>query len=708
MHDLDLLAFLLGAALLLGAARAGGEVAKRFGQPEVLGQLVAGVLLGPSLLGALGPVDTLLHGGVHAVALETLAEIGALLLLLAAGMEVDLREVRAEARLGLWVAAAAIVPSIAAGPLLAVPLFGVGVVEGLFLGVVLSVTALSVAGQVFIDQRTVRRRYAQLVLAAGVVAEVAVWLLVAVVSAVPSGRSPVREGALSIGAAALVLAVAVGVGRPLVPRLMRLAADRLRMRFAQVSLVLLLLLLFAAGTEALGLHSLLGAFVLGVLLHRAPRVDHALTDRLELLTLGVFAPLFFVLAGSRVDLGSLADAGAGPLALLFLGAVAVKVVPVVVVVAAKGLRPLEALTVGVGLSVRGGTDIVVAILGFGLGILSEELFAAYTLVALLSVLLAPTALRLLGRVTPARAEEEVKLRHEEAESRSYVPRLQRVVVPTVASLRPSLAADVVEHLALARFERDHIVDVTELSPAGSGSEGGPVARLAGLGAAKGLRVTSRRLRTTDPAELLRSVAEHDLVVVGVEPGQPGGHLGALQETVVEGTGTDVLLVASHDRRLPWSRIRRVLVPVNGLDHAMAAADVAGHLAEACGAELVAVAVVRPEQRRTRGAADGVARLAELRFRMQRLPITFSTVVREGVDPARLLLEEVERGEYDLVVLGGLDRTGDGSAWLGPTIGTMLELSPVPCVVLVQHAGPAGGTPTAARTASGAEVPATTP
>ena len=686
---LDLLSFLVGFGVLLAAGRLAGEAAHRLGQPEVLGQLIAGVLLGPSLVGQLDAWDGVLDGS-SGLALNGVAEIGALLLLFVAGLEVDLRTMRDQARPGAYVAASAILPSLLAGPLVAAWLFDSSFEEGAYLGVVLSVTALSVVGQLFISRGSTGRRYAQLVLAGGVAAEVLVWLLVAVVSALESGDAFSR-GALSLLAAVAFFAFAVVVGRPLVQRTMRLSADQLGVPFGQLSLVLGLLLLFAATTEALGLHSLLGAFVLGVLLRRAPRVTKHLNERVETLTVGVFAPVFFVLAGTRVDLTTLDREGFQATALLFVVATAVKVLPTMLGAMAGRLPALEGLAVGVALATKGGTDVVVAILGFQLELLSQEVFTAYTVVALATVVVVPPALAVLERAAPVSAEEQEKLTAAEAESVSYVPQLERVLVPIREDLKPSLAVDVVEHLALTQSDRGKGFDITELSvdvasrtrPDDSISGRDVVTRASGVAVAR--RTVEKDQDFVDA--VLRASEGHDLIAVGAPLGVEGGGFGPLVDEIVERSTVDVLVVCSDARHLPWSRIKRVMVPTNGLDHSMHAADVAGYLAEGTDAELVAISVQREELRQGSTGVRGLARLSELRFRLTRLNVRLTTKVRYANEVGPALLEELRRerdAPFGLVVMGGLDRTGDGSAWLGPTIDTVLQRADVPTVVLVQH------------------------
>lgn len=194
LSETQLLHLLLALGVVLVAARGLGEVARRLGLPEVLGQLVAGVLLGPSALGPLlpGAYDALFGDPPAANGLSAISWLGALLIFLSAGTEADLRALRPRARAGLLVAAGAVVPAIVAGTLLGWLVLGQPVIAGLFLGVAMSVTAVSVLVAILEERGSMRRDYGQVLLAAGVTTEMTVWVFIPVVSALLHGTpSPV-------------------------------------------------------------------------------------------------------------------------------------------------------------------------------------------------------------------------------------------------------------------------------------------------------------------------------------------------------------------------------------------------------------------------------------------------------------------------------------------------------------------------------------
>lgn len=698
MEGPQLVAFLAALALLLLVGRAAGDLARRAGQPEVLGALAAGVLLGPSVLGAVlpGVHDALLQGEQIEPALAGLSTLGAVLLLLVAGLEVDLRLLRRELRPGLLVGVTAIVPSLAAGAALG-PVLGLRDLRAAFyLGIVLSVTAVSVVSSLLLESDQTRRRFAQVILAGGVAGEVSVWVLVSAVST--REGSPLLSGLRSLLLAVGVFVTAYFVGRRLVPGVMRAAADRSRVGEAPVTAVLILALAGGASTAALGLHPLLGAFLVGVLLARSPRTNAALLTRVESLTVGLFAPLFFVLAGARVDLSEiLTRTAAVQMLVLFVVATVAKVLPVALGARLGGLRGAESWVVATGMTFKGGTDVLVAILGQQLHVLSVRAYTQYAVVSLLTVLVLPTLLRRLVARVPVSEQESVRLAHEEAFRRSYLPRLERVLVPFLPELRPSLAADVLDRLARTADARGRLLDVTQLHLDGEQELGHGVTTLAGAS-----DVRSVRLRTTEPGgvhrddelleELLEVAKGHDLLALGarLDTESPGA-LSPLQNQLIDAAQPDVLLVAAHGAHLPWEQIHRILVPTNRTPHARAAAEVAAHLAETCGAEVVLLNVVDPSLGVAlvrRGAATlehspATAHLAQLRFLLDPLDVRVREELRAG-DPAEELAAELREGDYDLVVMGAVDQAGDAVALMGPTVEVVLSQHRLPYVLLVTH------------------------
>ncbi len=323
LSEEQLLLSILAIALILVVGRGSAEIARRFKQAEVLGELLGGFIIGPSVLGALLPsaYSALFLNANVGVALSMLSWIGAILILLIAGLEVDLKIVRKLAKPGGLTALFAIVASVVLGTAFGRFALGSSGLKAFFLGVVLSVTGVSVIAKILIERDSLRRGYAQVILAAGVASEVVVWPVISVVASLSGGNpggNPWVVGARSAAFVLLFFLFIMTIGRKFAFWAMRRTADLTQVVSGQLSLVLVLAFVAAAITLAMGLHPLLGAFVFGVVLSQAPRATTSLKESVQALAVGLFAPVFFVLAGMRVDIFRLRSASAIGIMLLLL------------------------------------------------------------------------------------------------------------------------------------------------------------------------------------------------------------------------------------------------------------------------------------------------------------------------------------------------------------------------------------------------------
>ncbi len=716
LTESQLLFALLGIALILLVGRGTAELARRVGQPEVLGELIGGVILGPSLLGALlpGAYRAMYLTPIVSTGMSLLSWVGAILLLLVAGLEVDLKILRAHARPGMLAAAFAIIPSIVAGTIFAVLVLGKAPGAGIFLGLVLSVTAVSVSAKILIERDALRRDYAQVIIAAGVASEVLVWLLIAVVSQLRTGTEVISGLEATVFAVGFFI-VMMTLGRRFTNWAMRRTADLSFIVNGELSLVIVLTFLSAAITQALNLHALLGAFVFGVLLSQAPRATEQLKERIQTLVVSFFAPIFFVLAGMRVNVFQLGGAGGVGAALvaivlLFVIATAIKVALATLGARLGGLRWLESLLVGIGLDLKGGTDVIVAILGAELGLLTVRIYTIYAVVAILTVLVAPPIIALLEPRVPPSREEMVRLNREEAKRRAYMPRMERVLVPVAPSLHADASAALIGAIAQAKQAEDEVFDVTELDLSGEATQAPDVAAAASAteaettlgGVANKTRMELTRLEadaeTADATvrAILAAEREHELIALGAVPPSTEGAftLGYIQDHVIDQAHADVLVIVSGAAQRSFTRrsIQRVLVAVNDFEYSLAAGDVAAYLAKATDAELVLFTSVRSRLDslfwRERGhqglLKNGYEVLRELAFRVGRLGVPLGERVEIEPDAGEAIVRELHRQRYSLVVLGAVDRSADGRLYLGGPIETVLARGDTPTVLLISH------------------------
>lgn len=417
----QLLVFLLQIALLLGFAIVLGRLSVRLGMPALIGELAAGVLLGPSVLAHLAPGLSgwlLPHDPSQLHLLDAVGQLGVLLLVGIAGIYIDLGLMRRQGTaVGLVGGGALLVPlGLGVGVGFLVPASLVGASNGrlvfaLFLGVAMCVSAIPVIAKTLLEMRLLHRNVGQLIMSAAALDDIIGWLLLSVVAAMAS--TGLRAGKLTMSIvylAAAILIVAL-IGRPVVRRVLDLS-QRSTEPGLTAAVVVVMLMLSAAATQALGMEGILGTFLCGILIGSTARPDAERLAPLRTFVMAVLAPIFFATAGLRMDLTALRHpAVLGAAALILVVAIGGKFAGAYLGARVARLRHWEGLALGAGLNARGVVEVVVAMVGLRLGVLRTETYTIIVLVAIVTSLMAPPLLRYAVRgvtVTPEeRAREEL-------------------------------------------------------------------------------------------------------------------------------------------------------------------------------------------------------------------------------------------------------------------------------------------------------------
>jgi Kef-type K+ transport system membrane component KefB/nucleotide-binding universal stress UspA family protein len=722
---------LIQLALLLFVARVGASLARLAGLPAVVGELAAGIVLGPTVFGHYAP-------GLFQVVfpqtteqfhlLETVGMLGMAFLLLLTGLETDLKLLRNLGRAAVVASVLGLILPFALG-------FGLGlwmpesylaqpdrrVLFASFLATSMAISAMPVIAKILMDLDLTRRNIGLVILSAGVVDDTAGWLILSVIAGAATQGGAVQLGSLGLTIVYLFayLLVTFLIAYPL----LRVGFQWLARRGAgDTDLVLLVVfaLVSAAFTEKIGVHAVFGAFIAGTALRQVPHLKAETVHRLEGFVFPILAPVFFGIVGLKVDLWALSGGGGSMLAIVLGIACVGKLVGCVLGGIWGGLSFWESMSIAVAMNARGAMGLVVASMGLGLGILNSQMFSIIVVVAIATSFLAPVLLRLTMRMVRMTRDEEERILA--AESRGVFDRTKlRILVPTAGGPNALAATAIALDLASHSSEPVEVVYVDaranllqrllhpfEKTEAGKNLEDhfDALRKLAGT---RALRI--RRASGSAAAQALVDEAGKgfDLVLIGASGGS--AKLGGpLLEEIVENAPCHVAIVKAAKME---RSTKRVFVPIDGSSVSRMAAELGLHYAEATDAKLTLGML---SERRTTGgshltqpdtfrdvtppppsvvdqslselvgptapapaAPDELLRVSPV-FRVAK---TQPELVRIAYDPGfGTVAESILRGGHGLVVLGAENRAVRRRLFFGHENEKIINLDSVTTVILV--------------------------
>ena len=395
-----LLHLLLALVTVVVAARVLGTLFRRLRQPPVIGEIIAGILLGPSLLGRVAPGVSafVLHADVIP-SLGLIAQIGVVLYMFLVGVELNTALLQKRTHVTIAVSHASIVAPFMLGSALALwlyPRYSSGevpfLVFALFTGVAMSVTAFPVLARILTDERLHKSRMGTIALACAAVDDMTAWCLLALVVGVVHA-DPGRV-AVTLGLTAGYLAVMIFLVRPAILRLVR--ASEKGAGQGTFALVCVGLLLSALATEAIGIHALFGAFFFGAVLPHDSGLAQDVKRKLEDVVVVLLLPVYFAITGIRTEIGLVSGLGAWlATGVIILVASIGKLGGAAAAARLAGFRWREALGLGVLMNTRGLMQLIVLNIGLDLGVLSPTLFAMFVLMAIATTLMTAPVLQRL-------------------------------------------------------------------------------------------------------------------------------------------------------------------------------------------------------------------------------------------------------------------------------------------------------------------------
>jgi Kef-type K+ transport system membrane component KefB/nucleotide-binding universal stress UspA family protein len=701
--------FIVQIVLLIAVGRGLGEIMQRIGQPSVIGELLGGLLLGPSLFGWLWPAaqGAIFPAGPEQKAMiDGMAQFGILLLLLLTGMETDLKLVRKVGKASIIISVAGIVVPFLCG-------FGLGqflpenllphpearLVASLFLGTALSISSVKIVAVVVREMNFMRRNVGQIIVATAVIDDTIGWIIIAIIFSLASRGS---LDLFSVGEAVLgtlvFLAVSFTVGRRLVFQLIRWANDHLVSSAAVITVILLLMCGMALVTHLIGVHTVLGAFVAGVLVGESPILTRQIDERLRGLITSLFMPVFFGLAGLTADLTILKD----PKLLILTGALVLiaslgKFGGAFLGGSLGGLSRKESLALASGMNARGSTEVIIATIGLSMGVLSQNLFSMIVTMAILTTMAMPPMLRAALARLPLGKDEKARLEREAIEEKGFVANLERLLLAVDESANAKFAAHIagllagtrglpitVLHIgsrAKARKEKREDEESHETTVKNAAKAIAEIDE----DATRDVDVTTRaREKKAGDAVIDEARKGFDLLVAGMEKvtGAKDGFDKKIEEVTAGFEGPLAIVAAKGDHlKPPLNNDFRILVPVSGSGVSRRGAEIAIALARMSPTPLhvVYVSTTRDKGVRRGGASMSLSKeeaiLKDTGALAARYDVDFTTTLRANTAPEEAILQEIKNSAADLVVMG-VDRIQGDSLNFGSVAAAVLRKSKV--------------------------------
>jgi Kef-type K+ transport system membrane component KefB/nucleotide-binding universal stress UspA family protein len=722
--------FIAELGLLLLVGRLMGEAAQRIGQPAVMGQLIGGLLLGPSLFGWVWPAAQhaiFPSGAEQKSMIQAVAQLGVLMLLLLTGMETDLQLVRRVGRAAVTVAAAGVAVPFICGfalgeflPAELLPKPDARLVTAIFLGTALSISSVKIVAMVVREMNFMRRDLGQIIVAAAILEDTIGWVIIAVAFGLASaGTIDMWTVGRAIVGTGLFMVVSFTIGRRVVFSLIRWANDNFQSEFPVITTILVIMVAMAVTTQLIGVNTVLGAFVAGILIGESPILTRHIEEQLRGLIVALFMPVFFGLSGLSADLTVLRHTD---LALLAVGLILIastgKFVGAFVGGKLGGLSRAESLALGCGMNARGSTEVIVASIGLSMGVLNQNLFTLIVTMAVVTTMAMPTMLRWALKRLPLRKKERLRLEREELDAKGFVTNLERLLLAADDSINGKIAARLVGAIAGSGGKPTTILELNNghdkkaAKPKSEKPEkledkiatarsNGEVSEQEVKTAAEGtttleahpdeekpgnVDVIRRQHESTSPEAVAGEARKgYDLLVIGIaKTRDPKGGFSKDMSLITKGFEGPLAVVDSHHTRLNRvaDRYGRILIPVNGTEVSRRAFEVGLTLARASNAHVTVLYVTRANgngggssksaSRRRAVRRNEIAVLKDIGSLAERYEVDVRSTTRANVAPDEAILRESKRG-YDLIVLGVSRRPGE-TLFFGNTAAAVLDRS----------------------------------
>lgn len=405
---------LLQIIVIISFARLFGFLFKKIGQPAVIGEIVAGIILGPSLIGAYFPgVNEFLFPAASLSTLQFISQIGLILFMFIIGMELDLKAIGKQAYGAVIISHASIIIPYTLGMGLAYFIYNDYAPAGtsflsfaLFMGIAMSITAFPVLARILHEKGLTRSRLGAMALTCAAADDLTAWcILAAVIALVKSGSS--TSAVYTIALSVVYVLFMLKVLHPMLQQLGQIYTSRKKMQTPIIAFIFMILIVSSYLTSIIGIHALFGAFIAGVIMPSNINFRKIVIEKIEDVSIILLLPLFFVITGLRTQIGLLNESHLWiSFGWILLVAVAGKFGGSALAARIVGQSWKDSLSIGVLMNTRGLMQLIVLNIGYDLGILSPEIFAMMVLMALVTTFMTGPALDLINWLMPEKQTEE--------------------------------------------------------------------------------------------------------------------------------------------------------------------------------------------------------------------------------------------------------------------------------------------------------------
>ncbi len=665
-----ILTLLIQISVIIIISRITGLIFRKIQQPNVVSEMVAGIILGPSLLGWLFPgVFTFIFPAESLKFLNTLSQIGLLLFMFIVGLEIDPKLLKGRGHAALLISHVSIVLPFILGALISIYLYpqlsnnSVSFTSfALFMGASMSITAFPVLARILSERNLIKTKIGSITIACAAIDDVTAWSILAIVVTVARAGSNMHPFWFTISGAFIFVLIMIFVVRPLIRKFetyFHYRGDILSNNM--LAAVLLLMMLSAWVTEWLGIHALFGAFFMGAIMPRNKYFLNSVFDKLNDITVVFFLPVFFALTGIRTSIGLVNGAEMWMFfAIILIIAVVGKLGGASVAAKISSLSTRESLGIGILMNTRGLMELIILSIGLELGIISPALFAMMVLMALVTTFMTTP---FFEWVYPRRLiQKEIKDANKE-KFKVLIPVSFPSSGPGLLKIASAISPDKNEFKAYAL----HLKLAKNISVPDISSENGKSNDLEVfqpiVDSAKNTAIEISPLSyiSRNPGNDINYISE----LKNVDSIIMGWHKPVFSESIFSGTVNDVMHNAKTDVCVYLERkfetYKNILVPFREGNHDRSALQMAYQISKNTGAMLTVLHIVNKSSDGTVMNVNGVDKVKETQYLKEELG--------EDYNPEMLKLEIVESDsplntairianqDYDLVVVGMAETWG---------------------------------------------------